>query len=65
MQLVGIIGSGQMGSGIARTIAQNNIKVLLSDVDIALAEKAKAGIEKALTRLIGQDKITPVALRRC
>ncbi len=59
MRIVGIIGAGQMGSGIAQTIAQNGIKVLLSDVDIALAEKAKAGIDKALTRLVSRDKITP------
>lgn len=59
MKTVGIIGAGQMGSGIAQTIAQNGIKVLLSDVDTALAEKAKAGIDKALTRLVGRDKITP------
>ena len=59
MRIVGIIGAGQMGSGIAQTVAQNGIKVLLSDVDIALAEKAKAGIDKALTRLVGRDKITP------
>jgi 3-hydroxybutyryl-CoA dehydrogenase len=59
MRIVGIIGAGQMGSGIAQAVAQNGIKVLLSDVDIALAEKAKAGIDKALTRLVGRDKITP------
>lgn len=59
MRIVGIIGAGQMGSGIAQAVAQNGIKVLLSDVDIALAEKAKGGIDKALTRLVGRDKITP------
>ncbi len=48
-----------MGSGIAQTVAQNGIKVLLSDVDIALAEKAKAGIDKALVRLVSREKITP------
>ena len=59
MRTVGVIGAGQMGSGISQTIAQNGIKVLLSDVDIALAEKAKAGIDKALTKLVGRGKITP------
>ncbi|WP_309623638.1 3-hydroxyacyl-CoA dehydrogenase NAD-binding domain-containing protein [Novosphingobium sp.] len=59
MRTVGVIGAGQMGSGISQTIAQNGIKVLLSDVDIALAEKAKVGIEKALTKLVGRGKITP------
>jgi 3-hydroxybutyryl-CoA dehydrogenase len=58
MRIVGIIGAGQMGSGIAQAVAQNGIKVLLADVDIALAEKAKAGIDKALVRLVSRDKIT-------
>ncbi len=59
MRIVGIIGAGQMGSGIAQTVAQNGIKVLLCDIDIALAEKAKAGIDKALARMVSRDKITP------
>lgn len=59
MRIVGIIGAGQMGSGIAQTVAQNGIKVLLCDIDIALAEKAKAGIDKALAKLVSRDKITP------
>ena len=50
LERIGIIGAGQMGSGISQAIAQSGITVLLSDVDIALAEKAKAGIDKALAR---------------
>ncbi|MFC0588686.1 3-hydroxyacyl-CoA dehydrogenase NAD-binding domain-containing protein [Novosphingobium aquiterrae] len=61
MRTVGVIGAGQMGSGISQAIAQSGIKVLLSDVDIALAEKAKAGIDKALARLVSRDKLTPDA----
>lgn len=59
MRTVGVIGAGQMGSGIAQTVAQNGIRVLLSDVDIALAEKAKSGIDKALGKLVARDKLTP------
>jgi 3-hydroxybutyryl-CoA dehydrogenase len=59
MRTVAVIGAGQMGSGISQTIAQNGIKVLLSDVDIALAEKARAGIDKALAKLVARDRITP------
>ena len=59
MRIVGVIGAGQMGSGITQAIAQNGIKVLLSDVDIARAEQAKAGIDKALVRLVSREKITP------
>jgi 3-hydroxybutyryl-CoA dehydrogenase len=57
MQTVGVIGAGQMGSGIAQTIAQHGMKVLLSDVGLAAAERGKAGIDKALTRLVGRGKL--------
>lgn len=59
MRTVAVIGAGQMGSGIAQTVAQNGIRVLLSDVDIALAEKAKAGIDKGLARLVAKERLTP------
>lgn len=57
MNTIGVIGAGQMGSGIAQTVARHGMKVLLSDVDLAAAEKGKAGIEKALTRLVGRGKL--------
>jgi 3-hydroxybutyryl-CoA dehydrogenase len=47
-----------MGSGIAQTAAQFGNTVLLVDVTQALAEKAKAGIDKALTRLVARDKLS-------
>lgn len=57
MRKVAIIGAGQMGSGIAQTVAQHGIQVMLSDIDLAVAEKAKDGIEKALGKLVGRGKI--------
>ena len=57
MNTIGVIGAGQMGSGIAQTIAQHGMRVLLSDVDLAAAERGKAGIDKALTRLVGRGKL--------
>ncbi|HEY8604960.1 3-hydroxyacyl-CoA dehydrogenase family protein [Tsuneonella suprasediminis] len=54
---IGIIGAGQMGAGIAQTVAQNGMKVLLSDIDLAAAEKGRGRIEKALARLVGREKI--------
>ncbi|WP_088306552.1 3-hydroxyacyl-CoA dehydrogenase NAD-binding domain-containing protein [Novosphingobium sp. B 225] len=59
MRTVAVIGAGQMGSGISQQVAQCGIKVLLADIDVALAEKAKANIDKALTRLVGREKLTP------
>src|SRR3546814_1657393 len=58
-QTVAVIGAGQMGTGIAQTIAQHGIKVLLSDVDLARAEAGLAGIDKALGKLVGRGKFDP------
>ncbi len=46
-----------MGTGIAQTIAQHGMPVMLSDVDLARAEAGKAAIEKALVKLVGRGKI--------
>ncbi len=58
MKTVGVIGAGQMGAGIAQVSAAAGYRVLLSDVDLARAETGKAGIAKALNRLVDKDKIT-------
>jgi 3-hydroxybutyryl-CoA dehydrogenase len=57
MDTIGVIGAGQMGSGIAQAAAQKGVTVLLADVELALAEKAKAKIEKTLARLVEREKI--------
>ena len=58
MQIVAVIGAGQMGSGIAQTIAQHGLQVLLSDVELARAETAKLNIDKAFTKLVSRDKLS-------
>ncbi len=58
MRTVAVIGAGQMGSGIAQAVASAGFRVLLSDLDLAVAQKAVAGIDKALTKLVARDKIT-------
>lgn len=57
MRTIGVIGAGQMGTGIAQTVAQHGMNVLLSDVDLSRAEAGKAGIEKAVTKLVGRGKM--------
>lgn len=57
MTTIGVIGAGQMGTGIAQTVAQHGIKVLLSDVDLATADGGRAAIDKALGKLVGRGKV--------
>lgn len=58
MQTVAVIGAGQMGSGISQAVAQSGLKVLLADVSIELAQKARDRIAKALARLVEKEKIS-------
>ncbi len=58
MQIIGIIGAGQMGAGIAQVSAQAGYRVLLGDVDLARATAGRDGIAKALDRLVAKDKLT-------
>jgi 3-hydroxybutyryl-CoA dehydrogenase len=58
MKIIGVIGAGQMGAGIAQVSAQAGYHVLLSDVDLARAVAGKAGIAKALDRLVEKEKIS-------
>lgn len=57
MRTVAVIGAGQMGTGIAQTVAQNGMQVLLADVDLERAEAGKANIDKALGKLVGRGKL--------
>lgn len=57
MRTIAVIGAGQMGTGIAQTVAQNGMSVFLSDVDLARAEAGKAAIEKSLVKLVGRGKL--------
>jgi 3-hydroxybutyryl-CoA dehydrogenase len=61
MNIIGIIGAGQMGAGIAQVSAQAGYHVRLSDVDAARAQTGKDGIAKALNRLVEKEKMTAQA----
>src|SRR3546814_10438380 len=55
--IVGVIGAGQMGAGIAQVSAGAGHDVLLSAIDIARADAGEAGIAKALGRLVAKEKM--------
>ena len=56
--IVGVIGSGTMGSGIAQSFASNNFKVLLHDISNDMLSKAFDTINKSLDRMINKEIIT-------
>ena len=57
-QVVGVLGAGSMGSGIAQIAATQEHNVVLVDVNSKVLAKAKAGLEKILNRLVEKGRIT-------
>lgn len=64
MEIVGVVGAGQMGIGIAQIAAQAGIRVLLSDVSLEVAEKGASRIASALDRLVARGEIDHAAAEK-
>lgn len=58
IKLVGIVGAGTMGNGIAQACAVAGIDALMLDVNAASLEKGVATISGSLDRLVKKEKIT-------
>lgn len=58
IQKMGVLGAGQMGSGIAQTAAQSGIEVILCDMSRDFAEKAKAKLGAQLAKLVEKGKVS-------
>ena len=57
-ETIGVIGAGQMGSGIAQVIAASGRRVVLADREQAIADKAKSSIGTRFSRLVEKEKLT-------
>lgn len=58
--IVGVVGSGLMGSGIAQAAATAGYRTIVCDAEAGQLEKAKAGIAKSLAKLVEKGKLTQV-----
>jgi len=58
MQVIGIIGAGSMGSGIAQVAATAGHEVILLDSSKPMLQKAEQGLKKILDRLVEKGKLT-------
>ncbi|WP_431856305.1 3-hydroxybutyryl-CoA dehydrogenase [Azospirillum sp.] len=57
IKTIGIIGAGQMGSGIAHVCAQSGFDVVISDISEDVLAKAVAGIGKNMDRQVQKGKL--------
>lgn len=58
MNLIGVIGAGTMGNGIAHVFAQNGFQVNLIDISQDSLDKGVATITKNLDRMLAKDRIS-------
>ena len=57
LRTIGVVGSGQMGRGIAQVAAQSGFDVLLHDQDATALDKARTFIDSSLKRLVEKGKL--------
>jgi len=62
VKTIGVIGAGQMGSGITQVCAQSGYAVKLSDLNAEALAKSVAGIRGRMQRQVERDRITQNAL---
>jgi 3-hydroxybutyryl-CoA dehydrogenase len=57
-ELIGIIGAGTMGNGIAQTAAATGFDVILCDIKEEFVQKGISAIEKSLDRFVKKETMT-------
>ncbi len=57
-RLLGVVGAGQMGAGIAQTAAAKGVPVILADVSQESLDRGSATIHRSLARQVQKGQIT-------
>ncbi len=58
VSMLGVVGAGQMGNGIAQVASQSGLSVLMVDVSAAALERGMKTIAGSCDRLIKKEKMT-------
>ncbi|MFH1487786.1 MAG: 3-hydroxybutyryl-CoA dehydrogenase, partial [Pseudomonadota bacterium] len=58
IKTMGVVGAGQMGSGIAQVVAAAGLSVIMSDIKEEFVERGFSTIEKSLGRMVKKEKIS-------
>ncbi len=57
-ELIGVVGAGTMGHGIAHVAARAGFEVILNDLDAALLERGRRTVETEMQRAVDKGKLT-------
>ena len=58
MKIVGVIGTGTMGCGIAQVAAQSGYEVVFQNRRQESVDRGLATVRKSLERLVAKEKLT-------
>lgn len=58
IKTIGVIGAGQMRSGIAQVFAQSGFQVILNDASEEALTRASSALKKSLDCLVSKEKIS-------
>jgi 3-hydroxybutyryl-CoA dehydrogenase len=58
IEKIGVVGAGQMGTGIAQVAAMSGFAVIMNDVSETFLNRGMQGIEKSLSSLLKKGRIT-------
>lgn len=59
IERIGVVGAGQMGSGIAQVAAQAGYAVTLLDREIGWVDRGLANVDRSLARLVSRGSLGP------
>ncbi len=58
IKTIGVVGAGQMGSGIVQVAAASGFSVIMNDIKDEFVERGFSAIEKSLGRMVKKEKIS-------
>jgi len=58
IKTLGIVGAGQMGSGIAQVAAASGLAVIMSDIKEEFVQRGLSAVKDSLGRMVKKEKIT-------
>ena len=58
IKTLGVVGSGQMGNGIAQVAAMSGMDVIMNDISAEFVQKGLANITKILSKNVAKEKIS-------
>ncbi|XP_052733505.1 uncharacterized protein LOC108340764 isoform X2 [Vigna angularis] len=61
VKIIGVVGGGQMGSGIAQVAAMHGVDVFLHDLDHRVLSKASSSISSSIDRFVSKGTLSQAA----